>query len=127
MSTVRHEQADNSVSEDQDYSLYQEKILDDNPAAGLELYRGPIQSSQQGHQQQPGLLPPLDQSSYAPDSSTSEVSTPHSPLSHQPRGLKFWLIASLAVFAIMASVAVIVLGVLLAKSRSTHNQRYQHS
>lgn len=50
MSTVRHEQTDNSVSEDQDYSLYQEKILDDNPAAGLELYRGPIQSSQQGHQ-----------------------------------------------------------------------------
>lgn len=127
MTTVHHEQADNLVSEDQDYSLYQEKIIDDNPIAGLELYRGPIHSSQQGHQQQPGLLSPLDQSNYAPDNSTSEVSAPHPPLSHQPRGPKFWLIASLCLFAIMASVAVIVLGILLAKNRGAHNQRYPHS
>lgn len=124
MNNIHHEQSDSPVSQDQAYSPYQEKILDDNPIAGLELYRSTIQPSEHSHRQQPGLLSPSDESSHTSDNLTTKDSTPQVPPSRHSRGPRFWLIASLGVFAIMATVAAIVTGVLLAKSRSTHNQRY---
>ena len=124
MSNLHHEQS-SPVSPDRVDSSYQEKIPDDGRMAGLELYRAPMYPERldHNHNQQVGQFPLSGETSYRSDNSTAKDSTSGLPSTRCSRGPRLWLVASFGVFAMMATVAAIVLGVLLAKNRCTNSQR----
>lgn len=125
MSNLHHEQSSNPVPQDRVDSSYQEKIPDDDRMAGLELYRAPMYPERldHNHNQQFGQFALSGETSYRSENSTAKESTTGLPSTRRLRGPKLWLIASFGVFAMMATVAAIVLGVLLAKNHCSGSQR----